>query len=109
MADAEHSTVLANYQTPCALVNFPWCLAELPHDATPDIVERRVYDITASTRTQMQTAAITYARQVNSLREIMLSIGLPSRLHVVRTTAQMFDTAFAAQYENYMQPHADYH
>ena len=58
----------------------------------------------------MRTAAITYARHMSAVREIMASYALPpAKLHVVRTTAQMFDTVFAAQYENIMQPHADYH
>jgi hypothetical protein len=73
------------------------------------MVERRCYEITGTTRIQMQTAAITYARQINSFHQIMTTFGLPSTLHVVRTTAQMFDTAFAAEYENYMQQHANYH
>ena len=106
---AQHCTVVANYQTPCGLVNCPWCYLDLPHNATPDMVERRCYEITGSTRIQMQTAAMTYARQINSLRQIMSTFGLPSTLHVVRTTGQMFDTAFAAEYENYMRPHANYH
>ena len=106
---AQHCTVVANYQTHCGLVNCPWCYLDLPHNATPDMVERRCYEITGSTRIQMQTAAITYARQINSLRQIMATFGLPSTLHVMRTTGQMFDTAFAAEYENYMRPHANYH
>ena len=58
----------------------------------------------------MRTAAITYARHMSAVREIMDSYALPpAKLHVVRTTAQMFDTVFAAQYETFMQPHADYH
>ena len=58
----------------------------------------------------MRTAAITYARHMSAVREIMDSYALPpAKLHVVRTTAQMFDTEFAAQYETFMQPHADYH
>ena len=56
----------------------------------------------------MRTAAITYARHMSAVREIMDSYALPpAKLHVVRTTAQMFDTVFAAQYETLMQPHAD--
>jgi hypothetical protein len=105
----QHFAIVANYQTACMVADCPWCYLDLPHNATPDMVERRCYEITGLTRIQIQTAAITYARKINSLRQIMSTFGLPSRLHVVRTTGQMFDAAFAAEYETYMRPHANYH
>ena len=107
---AQHCTVVATYHTPCGVANCPWCELELPHNATPEMVGVRCYEITGSTRNHMRTAAITYARHMSAVREIMDSYALPpAKLHVVRTTAQMFDTEFAAQYETFMQPHADYH
>ena len=107
---AQHCTVVATYQTPCGLANCPWCHLELPHNATPDMVGVRCYEITGSTRGHMQTAAITYARQMSAVGDIMASFAVPPyKLHVGRTTSQMFDKDFSEQYENLMQPHADYH
>ena len=58
----------------------------------------------------MRTAAISYARHMSAVRNIMDSYATPpAKMHVVRTTAAMFDTEFAAQYESFMQHFGDYH
>ena len=106
---SQHFSMVANYTTGCMIANCPYCYVHLPHDATPEIVERRCFEITGATRVQMQTAAMTYAHQINSLRQIMSTLRPASRLHVVRSVGHLFDAAFAADYETYMRPHADFH
>ena len=104
---SQHFSMVANY-TGCIIPNCAHCYVHLPHDATPEIVERRCFEITGATRVQMQTAAMTYAHQINSIRQIMSTLRPASRLHVVRSVVDLFDTSFAAEYETYMQPHADF-
>jgi hypothetical protein len=101
--------MVANYTTGCKIANCPYCYVDLPHNATPEMVERRCCEITETTRVQMQTAAMTSAHQINSMRQIMSTVRPASRLHVVRSVVDLFDTSFAADYETYMRPHADFH
>ena len=65
---SQHFSMVANY-TGCIIPNCAHCYVHLPHDATPEIVERRCFEITGAMRVQMQTAAMTYAHQINSLRQ----------------------------------------
>ena len=106
---SQHFSMVANFTPGCKIANCRYCYVDLPHNATPEMVERRCYEITETTRVQMQTAAMTYAHQVNSLRQIMSTMRPAANLHVVRSVGQLFDTAFAADYETYMRPHADFH
>ena len=105
---SQHFSMVANFTPDCKIANCPYCYVDLPHNATPEMVDRRCYEITETTRVQMQTAAMTYAHQINSMRQIMTTLRPASRLHVVRSVVDLFDTSFAAEYETYMQPHADF-
>ena len=105
---SEHFSQVPNFTPGCQTANCPYCYVRLPHNATPAMVQQRCYEISVSTRVQMQTAAIFYGHHNNSMRDILNTQRPDARLHVVRSVHELFDAGFAAQYETYMRPHADF-
>ena len=104
----EHFSQVANFTPECGTPNCPFCYVRLPHNATAQMVQQRCFEITTTTRMQMQSAALMYGHNINGLRSILDRVRPEARLHVVRSVEQLFDLEFATQYETYMRPHADF-
>jgi hypothetical protein len=104
---SQHFSLAANYTPFCNLPNCPHCYVNLPHNATPAMVERRCYEISEHTRVQIHGALLIYGQQINSIRAIMNTLRPASRLPVGRSVHDQFDDWFVAQYQTFMRPHAD--